>query len=343
MGNELGFRFAVVQAGHRLGWASIAVVLTGVALDVGGRDRRLVIGLTLAAAAGNAAAMLIPWREWLATARGARLLDVWCAGLIGFVALLVVAGGPTYALLLFVTVPFIAVVQGGRRRGLWLGVAVATCAFVAALVPGSVGATAIRLALVATAVTVALVLTRALRNEAARAEVQWALAREADHRIKNDLQAAADLLLLGRPKGEDSSAFDDAAARIRAIANVHRLLTDAEDEIDGAALVRSIVGDAPVSIEAEPIAFDASTAQTLGIVVNELVTNALRHGTPPVVVTLRGGTRTQLRVDDGGGGNPGSAGFGLGLVRKLVESGLGGDFELTRGRGRTRAEVVFPR
>jgi two-component sensor histidine kinase len=344
-GLELGFRFAALQIGFWLGWASIVVVLVGLALDASAQHRWLLIGATLAAAAGNTAAMVIPWREWLATRRGRVLLDVWCGGLIGFVALLVAGAGSSFALLLFLAVPFIAVVQIGWRRGFWLVMSAATCVAVAALIPLSAGTTAMRLALVAAAAAVALILTRTIRREAARAELERTLAREADHRIKNDLQVAADLLLLGRPDGSDGAAFDETAARIRSIATVHRLLTDADDGVDGGTLIRSITAGVPVpvAVEADKLAFDAATAQQLGIVANELVTNALRHGAPPIVVRLEGGTQTRLLVDDHGVGGERSTGFGLGLVRRMVEHGLAGRFELRPlNGGGTRAEVVFP-
>ena len=215
---ELGFRFAAVQVGYWLGWASIVAVLAGLALDVAVQHRWLLVGSTLAAAAGNTVAMVIPWREWLANRRGRVLLDLWCGGLIAFVALLVVNGGSNFALLLFLVVPFIAVVQNGWRRGFWLAVSAGTCSLVAALIPLSAGATAMRLALVAAAVAVALILVRTIRREAARAELERTLAQEANHRIKNDLQTAADLLLLGRPEGTSGTAFDETAARIRSIA-----------------------------------------------------------------------------------------------------------------------------
>ena len=209
-----------------------------------------------------------------------------------------------------------------------------------------------RLWLVAAAVAVALVLARTIRREAAghkraaaRAELERTLAREANHRIKNDLQAAADLLLLGRPEGSDGAAFDDTAARLRSIASVHRLLTEAEDRVDGGTLIRSITASSPfpVAVEADALTFDAATAQKLGIIANELVTNALRHGAPPIVVSLDGGTETRLRVDDGGTGGERASGFGLGLVRRMAEQGLSGRFDLQPlGGGGTRAEVVFP-
>jgi two-component sensor histidine kinase len=349
---ELGFRSIAVQVGVLLGWASIVAVLVGLALDVGARHRLLLIGLTLGAAAANTVAMIVPWQEWLAVRRGRLLLDLWCGGLIAFVALLVVSGGSNFALLLFLSVPFIAVVQSGWRRGFWLGVSAGTCTVAAALTPLSAGATAMRLALVAAVVGVALLLTRTIRREtsahkraSARAELERTLAKEASHRIKNDLQTVADLLLLGRPAGGDGTAFDDTAARIRSIATVHRLLTETEDQIDGGALLRGIVEGAPVpvAVAAEPGAFDAATAQKLGIVANELVTNAFQHGVPPIVVKLSGGLQTTLRVDDSGCGLQIASGFGLDLVRRMVEQGLDGRFELSSlSGGGTRAEVVFP-
>jgi two-component sensor histidine kinase len=349
---EDGFRFAAVQLGYWLGWASILVVLAGLALDVGARHRWLLVGATLAAAAGNTVAMVIPWRDWLATRRGRLLLDAWCGGLIAFVAMLVVSGGSNFSLLLFLAVPFIAVVQIGWRRGFWLAVAAGTCSVVAVVIPLSAGATAMRLALVAAVVAVTLVLVRTIGREtaahnraAARVDVERTLAQEANHRIKNDLQTAADLLLLGRPDGPDGTRFDETAARIRSIATVHRLLTEGHDRVDGAALLRSIAADAPVpvTVDAETGTFDAATAQKLGLVANELVTNAFQHGEPPIVVGLSRGAETRLYVEDGGGDIERGAGFGLDLVRCMVEQGLNGRFELcATNTGCTRAEVVFP-
>ena len=218
--------------------------------------------------------------------------------------------------------------------------------------PLSAGATAMRLALVGALVGVTLLLVRTIRHEASahrraevRAELQRTLAKEASHRIKNDLQTVADLLLLGRPAGGEGTAFDDTAARIRSIALVHELLTETDAQVDGRALLRRIAESAPgqVAVEAEPAEFDPATAQKLGLVMNELVTNAFQHGAPPVVVQLSAGEQTRLRVDDNGCGVEGAAGFGLELVRHLVERGLQGRFELhARSGGGTRAEVVFP-
>jgi histidine kinase/DNA gyrase B/HSP90-like ATPase len=313
---DLAFRARALELGFWLGWLAIAAVLSGLAFDIGSRQRWLVVGLTVAAAAGNAAAMFVPWRQWLEDRRGRLLVDLWSGALVGFVATLVFTGGPNFALLLFLTVPFIAVVQSGWRRAFWLTVNGATCALAVAFVPLPVGATAMRLALLAAVAGATLVLARTIRREtaahrraAARAELEHALAAEANHRIKNNLQTVADLLLLGRPLLEGIA--------------------------EGAPV--------PVAIRTDSAALDASTAQKLGIVANELITNAFQHGEPPIEVRLHGGRRIRLDVHDRGPGPEGEeAGLGLRLVRQLVEH-LGGGFELAAlPGGGTRAEVVLP-
>jgi two-component sensor histidine kinase len=350
---ELEFRWQTLRVGFWLGWLSIAAVLAGLALDVGSGHRRLLLGLAVTAAVVNTAAMRVPWRAWLQSRRGLVLLDVLSGGLIGFVALLVFAGGANFALLLFLAAPFIAVVQTGWRRGFWLTVTAVTCTLAALLIPLPLGPTAMRLALVAAAVAAALILARTIRWEAtarreaaARAEIERALAAEANHRIKNSLQTVADLLLLGRPEGEHGRPFDETAARIRSIATVHRLLTESSDPVDAGALLRGIAEGAPVPVrvEADAVGFDAAAAQKLGIVANELITNAFQHGRSPITVRLAGGARLRLSVEDGGNGiAPRASGLGLELIRRMVEQGLGGSFELAAlPGGGTRAEVDFP-
>jgi two-component sensor histidine kinase len=350
---ELEFRSQALQFGSWLGWLSIVAVLGGLALDAGSRHRWFLLALTLTATLGNAAAMFVPWRKWLEIRRGRLLLDLWSGGLIGFVAVLVFIGGQNFALLLFLAIPFIALVQVRWRRAFWLAVSAGTCALATALVPLPVGATAMRLALVAAAVAAVLVLARTIRHEAAshrravaRAELERTLTTEANHRIKNNLQTAADLLLLGRPQGGDGRAFDDTAARIQSIATVHRLLTETDDLVDASALLNSIANGAPVpvAVEAQPAVLDASSAQKLGIVANELITNAFQHGSPPIAVRLDSGAlQHRLCVDDCGMGANDSTGLGLQLVQRVVEQGLHGRFALTtRPGGGTRAEAIFP-
>jgi hypothetical protein len=58
--HELDFRSQALQLGSWLGWISILAVLGGLALDAGAKHRWLLLAVTLAAAAGNAAAMFVP-------------------------------------------------------------------------------------------------------------------------------------------------------------------------------------------------------------------------------------------------------------------------------------------
>jgi two-component sensor histidine kinase len=350
---ELDFRVSALRVGWWLGWAALVSVVVGIALGADAGHRWLLLALVAAAAAGNLAAMVVPWREWLGRGRGSALLDIWSGALIGFVVLLVGLGGSSFSLLLFLAVPFVAVVQVGGRRVLWLATTVAACVVLTVVVSLPAGATAMRLAILAGVVGGTLVVARALRREAAagaeaaaRAELERTLLTEAEHRVKNSLQTAADLLLLGRPEGSAGLPFDLTASRIRSLAGVHRLLSETpEEQVRADQLLTQLVEDVdvPLVLDAEPVTLDAASAQRLGLVANELVTNAVQHGSPPLFVKLEGGSRTRLRVEDGGAARPDiSSGLGLQLVRRMAEEGLGGSFELReRTGGGTRAELVF--
>jgi two-component sensor histidine kinase len=349
--SDLEFRLKAVRLGPWLGWVTLVAVSAGLLLG-GATHVYLLLVVMLTAAVVNTAAMFLPWPDLLQGLRGRLLLDLWSAALIAFVALLVATGGVNFSLLLFISVPYIAVVQVGARKAIWLAVAGATCVLVAAVEGLPAGVTAMRSALVAAAVGVVLVLAASIKRESAarrealdRADFERTLAAEANHRIKNNLQTVADLLLLDRPSGTESQAFDDSAARIRSIAALHRLLAEqASATVDADALLANIARSAsvPVAIEAEPLTFDSTTAQKVGLVANELITNAVRHGAEPINVTLAGLSPTVLRVDDGGSRMRADDGLGLTLVRRIAEQGLGGEFRLTsRPDGGTRAEVAF--
>lgn len=350
---ELDFRVSALRLGWWLGWAALAAIVIGTAVGADAGHRWLVLALAASAAAGNLVAMRVPWREWLGNARGHALLDLWSGGLIGFVVLLVGVGGPSFSLLLFLAIPFIAVIQVGHRRVVWLAATIAACVAVTVAVSLPAGATAMRLTILAGVVGGTLAVARALRREAAaraqaaaHAELERTHLTEAEHRIKNSLQTAADLLLLGRPEGSAGDPFDLTASRIRSLAAVHCVLSETSEEaVRADKLLSRIVKDigVPLVFDADAVTLDAASAQRLGLVANELVTNAVQHGCPPVLVKLEGGSRTRLRVEDAGAGRIGDAsGLGLQLVRRMAEDGLGGSFELgERSGGGTRAELVF--
>jgi two-component sensor histidine kinase len=353
---EREVRLAALRAGWWLGWLSIAAVLAGLALGLPAHHRLALVALTGAAVVAHAGVMVIPWRGWLTAARGRALLDLWSGGLIAFVVVLVAVGGAraNLDLLLFLVVPFLATVHDGTRRSLWLTVALAAYLTVMALAsaPLAAGEVAMRVALLAAATLLTIVLGRLTRREAARharasarAELEHALLAESHHRVKNSLQTVADLLLLGRPAGPDAAAFDDTAERIRAIAAVHDLLGDERGgRIRADALLSAVAATAAVRtrIDADPLDLEPACAQRLAIVVNELLTNAARHGRPPISVALRGPEPIVVSVRDAGPGpNGGRPGLGLQLVHQVVDQALHGRFTLEREDGVTVAEVRF--
>lgn len=351
-------RLAALRAGWWLGWLSIGAVLAGLALELPVRHPAALLALTALAALGNGVAMAVPWQRWLTAGRGRLLLDLWSAGLLVLVATLVaVAGGPAdLDLLLFLVVPFLATVHRGARRAAWLAVAAVTFVTVVAVAPDALtpGEAVTRAALLAAATMLAVVLEGMVRREAdararasARAELEHVLLAESHHRVKNSLQTVADLLILARPGGPDARAFDATGERIRAIAAVHELLADERGgavRADALLTVVAAAASAPARVDADPVALEPASAQRLAIVVNELVTNAVRHGAPPVAIELRGPRPMVLCVRDAGGGAEGGpAGIGLTLVRQIVDQALGGRFTLDRdATGATVARVEFP-
>jgi two-component sensor histidine kinase/PAS domain-containing protein len=133
----------------------------------------------------------------------------------------------------------------------------------------------------------------ALRDAIAQREL---LQREADHRIKNSLQIVSSVLRLQRGRLADPAAIamlDDAIGRIAAVAEAHAALHQSTDlrSVDLGTMVRDLarhVGalnpDIAIRCEVEghPV-LDAPRAIPLGLVVSELLTNAVRHAYPPGV------------------------------------------------------------
>ena len=189
--------------------------------------------------------------------------------------------------------------------------------------------------------------------------------REAHHRIRNTLQIACDVLTLQAVSAgseEIDHALNRAATRIRALGAVHEQLTADQDV--GRVLIRpiieSVVGNlrdmeglrSPEHWGVEPadMAVTSREASGLALIVNELVSNVLRHtDARNVTVTLDvEGPDAHLEVTDDGTAEfaPGEAtrakGLGLDLVRLLAEEQLRGQFSLERHEGRTAARVTFP-
>ena len=204
----------------------------------------------------------------------------------------------------------------------------------------------------------------ALRQALADKEM---LMRELQHRVKNSLNTVSSLLALEEenlPDERSRAVFASTRLRIGSIAAVYEQLyhTGSIDRIDlrqyiehlCAGLSQSYLpASSPVSIEThlEEVQLDVKQALPLGIIVNELVINALKYAFPAdrtmtgtIRITLaQAENRVGLAVIDNGIGIPAgrtlSAGIGLELVRMLTRQ-INGNFELEIENGCT-ARVDF--
>jgi two-component sensor histidine kinase len=339
-----------VRAAALLGWLSVVAVLVGLATGLPVAHDELVLGTTVVAAVGHAGLGLLPWARLLPTARGRLLLNLWSAALVaGVCGLVLTAGGSSRLdLLFFLVVPFLAMIHHGRPLAVWLTAAAA--AYVGSTLlttdPLPRPELVLHLLLLVASGALGLQLAAAIRRQTVarveairRAELEGAMLAEGHHRVKNSLQVVADLLLLGRPDDADGpaagQAFDHAAARIRSIAAVHDVLAERRGgRVPADELLRAVVDAAhpgATTLDVDPVTLVFGRAQNLGVVVNELVTNAHEHGGGAVAVRLRNdpaaGSAT-LEVQDAGPGPTDAAwadpGLGLRLVRQVVEQGLRG-------------------
>jgi two-component sensor histidine kinase len=165
------------------------------------------------------------------------------------------------------------------------------------------------------------------------------LLKEVDHRIKNSLQVVASLLhLQAKAAGSAGSLLYDAAARVTAIAAVHQQLHK-YDDIGTVRLDRYLVDLCqgitaassspdqtwPIVVDAEPLIISADMAIPLGLIVNELVANAIQHsgsvgeGRGARVILGCQPDSFSISVSDPGDG-PVSANTKAGLGTTIVES-----------------------
>jgi two-component sensor histidine kinase len=189
----------------------------------------------------------------------------------------------------------------------------------------------------------------------------YLLVREADHRINNSLQTVISLLNQQAIQAEAQAVRDAlrvASARVAAIAAVHASLKQHGDLGTYlprlCAALRDALGMDGVhrilQVEVEPLAISPAAAQSLGLAVTELVTNALRHAFEPMepgTVRVNGqyrGDWYQLTIEDNGKGLPHGfdlavqqSGHGLRMVSMLADTVRA---RLTAG-GRRGARFVF--
>jgi two-component sensor histidine kinase len=194
------------------------------------------------------------------------------------------------------------------------------------------------------------------------------LIKEIHHRVKNNLQVIVSLLYLQSRKTSDpacSAALLDSQTRIKSMALIHENLYQSGDlmSVNFDRYLRNLAGHLMVAYgvdlsgirvvtDARDLAINVTTAIPLGLIANELISNALKYaftGRDGGEITLTGqkeDSRITLVINDNGWGIP--EGFdwehvdslGFNLVLMLVRQ-LKGTITLTRTGG-TKFVITLP-
>ena len=190
------------------------------------------------------------------------------------------------------------------------------------------------------------------------------LMMEVNHRAKNSLAIAASLLSMQGRRQTDPAVkalFGEAQERLNAMARVHDLLSKSENaqHVDVATYMtdlcealRSMTDEGRVRLEAKAetgILVPADTAVPLGIVLTEVITNAVKYAFPaPRSGTIlaqakrnaSGMVELQVRDDGVGASEMREGSLGYGLIRALVEQ-IKGKLEIQNEDGVT-VTISFP-
>ena len=188
------------------------------------------------------------------------------------------------------------------------------------------------------------------------------MGKEIDHRVMNSLQFVSGLLTMQSRSpavGEAANHLQQAANRVAAVAQVHRhFYVDAAEEVSCVAYLRRLcddlagILDRKIVVDGDEAMVPAISIQPIGLITNELVTNAAKHGAGKIDVTFRvsDGVNRLTVCDEGAGLTPGfdpqaaSAGLGMRVITTLVRQ-----LEGTLSAGKTATgqgacfTVEFPR
>lgn len=177
-----------------------------------------------------------------------------------------------------------------------------------------------------------------LKQNAARLEI---LLAELDHRVQNMLTVMGSIVNLADREETIASFKDNLRQRLLSLARTHSMLSHAQ--FGGASLRERIVEEcAPYSgamverlrFEGSDIRLNPQAAQTLGMAIHELVTNALKYGALSteegrITAGVRSsGERIVVEWSESGGPPvcvPKEFGFGVRVIRDLVEYELGAE------------------
>jgi two-component sensor histidine kinase len=200
-----------------------------------------------------------------------------------------------------------------------------------------------------------------LTEASAHVDVEFRV-RELQHRFKNSIQMIMGALDATRRRVEDESArraLQSAMQQVQAIADVQRMVTQvlaartiaAQEFLETlcGAVHRSLVPPCGIKCEASAPTIPVAMSTHLALIINELVTNAVKYGASdsalPIDVQLHeaDGALVLCVSDSGPGFDLGTSGkgSGLGLVQQLVRQ-LGGTFSVA-SRGGACCIVEIPR
>jgi two-component sensor histidine kinase len=198
---------------------------------------------------------------------------------------------------------------------------------------------------------------------------QEVFGKESDHRLLNDLQMVVSLLSLQsrtQVNAETAKQLTIAANRVATIARIHRHLHSMDgrkivafkqylDELCreySTMLISPERRDQSIVVEGTDVTLPTTIGIPLGLIVNELVTNAIKHGRGPITVKLEPQSAKGYALsvcNDGSvlpeGFDPAACeGLGMSLVLSLVEQ-IGGELRIDRGESNegTRFAVLFSR
>jgi len=194
------------------------------------------------------------------------------------------------------------------------------------------------------------------------------LLKEIHHRVKNNLQVISGLLNLQARHIVDQDSketYKESQNRVISMALIHEELYQAKDlgNVDLAAYIQNLASNLFLSygideqrvkldLETDNVEMIVDTAIPCGLIVNELITNSLKHAFPESMVgeihvgfSVLDNGDFELRVADNGVGLPqdfeidSTSTLGLKMVMILVEQ-LGGTLELEKQNG-TSFRITF--
>jgi PAS domain S-box-containing protein len=191
------------------------------------------------------------------------------------------------------------------------------------------------------------------------------LLQEINHRVRNSMSIVASLLSLQgrRSNAEDlRQSLSEAASRIQAVARVHERLYKGPqiDVVEFGTYLKDICKDLlalvqdrqmTLVVKAVPVDLAVDQAVHLGLIVNELVTNAFKHSgeraaTIKIDLTQEGESLTLTVADDGVGmpddySASSNSGLGMQVIRTLTRQ-LGGSLVLPLAGGTATFSVILP-